>query len=271
MKKQSKNHKVPKSTRANKKGLNHQERSPKVVLVCVLKSKRDLDILTKEHWYRIPVSHAPVSHFDWLAFYQPRPFYPEDKRINYYTKVKSKKIYKRKQLLPEEEKHPRAKDMYIKINVGKIMRLRPPIKNIAPRRISFGFTTLSRLKNSKDILEIYDVIPIEEIIGGKLKDGGIQAMPQCVVSVKINSRTKPKRFRLDFAVYCNNGKIAIECDNQKSHSTPAQKSKDKEKDTLLKKDGWKVLRIQEKEVIENVEAPIKRVKKMIQKLGGQPH
>ena len=240
-----------------------------MVLVCVLKSKRDLDILKKEHWYRIPVSHAPVSHFDWLAFYQPRPFYPEDKCINYYTKVKSKKIYKRKQLLPEEEKHPRAQDMYIKINVGKIMRLRPPIKNIAPRRISFGFTTLSRLKNSKDILEVYGIFPMEKIIAEKLKEIGVRAITQCVVLIKSKPSRKPKRFRLDFAVYCKDGKLAIECDNKKAHSSPAQKSKDKEKDTLLKKDGWKVLRIREKEVIENVEAPIKRVKKMIQKLGGQ--
>ena len=148
------------------------------------------------------------------------------------------------------------------------MRLRPPKKKIGQRRISCGFTIHARLRNSKDSLEIYDVIPIEEISGGKLKDGGIQAMPQCVVSVKINSRTKPKRFRLDFAVYCQNGKIAIECDNKKAHSSPAQKNKDKQKDALLKKDGWKVLRIREKEVLENVEVPIRRVKKIIQKLGG---
>lgn len=238
-----------------------------VVLVCILKSKRDLDILLKEHWYRIPVSHSPINQFDYLAFYEPLSN-PQGKLIRYYTKVKSCKTLKRNQLLPDEKKHPRAEEPYLRIGIGNIMKLKSPIKNTAPRRISFGFTTHKQLRSAKDILEVYDIFPMEKIIGEKLKDGGIQAIPQKVISV--TAKGKSKRFRLDFAVYCRDGKIAIECDNKKAHSSPVQKSKDKEKDAFLKKDGWKVLRLQEKEVIENVEACIKRIRKIVQKLGGQP-
>ena len=291
-------------SKKNKKGLNRQGRSPKMVLICVLKNRRDLGILQKEHWYRIPASHAPVSKFNYLAFYQPKPFAPEDKRINYYTRVKSIRKIRREKLLPDEKKHPKAKELYLKIKVGNIMRLSPPIKNVAPRRISFGFTTHKKLRNAKNILEIYDIFPLEKIIGGELKKAGIKAIPQHFVKIKKrlprgSSKARTFRgFRLDFAVYCKSGKIAIECDNQKAHSSPAQKIKDRLKNRLLRRDGWRVIRIREPEIIKNFTQskaagfslrlkpslcdgspdqpsadlgpndPIIRVKKAIQKLGG---
>lgn len=248
-----------------------------MVLVCVLKSKRDLDILKREHWYRIPVSHAPVSRFDYLAFYVPRRSFQAkagqpktsrayDKCIPFYTRVKGMRKIRRDKLLPDEKKHPQAKEKYLKIRTGNIMRLKPPIKNIAPRRISFGFTTLKLLKNSKDVLEVYEVLPIEQIVAEKLKEAGIKAVPQKIVNLGRPSLPKRRFFRLDFAIYCRGGKIAIECDNQKAHSLPAQKVKDKIKDRMLKKDGWTVIRIREPEVLKDSKAPIKRVKKAVQKL-----
>lgn len=44
------------------------------VLVAVIKRKKDLEILKKRHWYRIPVKSAPKGRADYLAPYLSRGF-----------------------------------------------------------------------------------------------------------------------------------------------------------------------------------------------------
>ena len=234
----------------------------KIILVGVIKDRRDLSILLKENWYRIPVKYAPKRKFDYLAFYQPLSFGRKGKQIQYYAPVLDYKVIKRSDLLPEELEHPRAKDYYLKIQVGRAKKLAKPIKNIIPRRISFGFTTLNHLLKSKDILQLYNVTPTEPMVEDGLKESGIKAIPQYYV------RGKEKRFFLDFAIFCQKGKIAIECDNKKVHSLPSQKRKDKIKDTFLKKYGWTVIRLLEDDIISDLLGCIKRIKKAVKKLGG---
>ena len=234
----------------------------KIVLVGALKDRRDLEILFKEKWYRIPVIYAPKRQFNYLAFYQPVSFDRKGKQIQYFARVLGYQIIKRKNLLPAELNHPRAEDDYFQVRIGKMKKLALPIRNIRPRRISFGFTTLSHLLESKDILQLYNVPPTEEIIENGLKQAGIQAIAQHYLSVD------KKRFCLDFAIFCQRGKIAIECDNKKAHSSPAQQKKDKIKDNFLKGHGWKVIRLKESAVLSNLKGCLLRIQKTIQKLGG---
>ena len=261
-------------------------RKDSVVLVCILKNYRDLEVLFKERWYRIPFSHAPVRTFDYLAFYLPaqtgvvthkgasHPLHLYDKCIQYYTKVKHTNIVKRRELLPDETTHPDSNKPYLKIHIGNIMKLKSPIKNKSPRRVSFCFTTLKNLKNSKNILDVYEVFPTEKIIGDALKNAEIQSISEHTIVLQSTSHPtkiiRSVRYRLDFAIYCKKGKIAIECDNTKAHSSSIQKKKDEEKDIDLKKDYWEVIRIKEKEVVAHgTENSITRIKKVIKSLGGQ--
>jgi len=235
-----------------------QAKTSKIVLVGVLKNKRDLDILLTKHWYRIPVAHLPTRRFKYLAFYQPAIFGPEGKRIKYYARILKKKIVKRIKLLPQEPAHPRAKDYYCQFTVAQIQELAQPVRNIIPRRVIFGFTTLNHLLKSKNILQLYGVAPIEQMIENGLKQAGIKTAPQ--YSTSINK----KRFCLDFAIFCQNGKIAIECDNKKAHAGRAQKKKDKIKNAVLKQAGWTVIRLPEKKIISDLAGCLARVKKAIQ-------
>jgi len=245
----------------------------KIVLVGVIKDRRDLNVLLKENWYRIPVKHLPKRKFDYLAFYQPLSFGRKGKRIQYYAPVLDYQIIKRSDLLPEESNHPRAKNYYLKIRVGKAKKLSRPIRNIIPRRISFGFTTLNHLLKSKDILQLYNVTPSEPMVENGLKEAGIRAIPQCYVKPPhqifgSGGKGKRKRFFLDFAIFCQKGKIAIECDNKKVHSLPSQKKKDKIKDAFLRSYGWNVIRLPEDDIVSDLPGCIKRIKKAVQKLGG---
>jgi len=236
-----------------------------VVLVGVLKDKRDLNILLTRNRYRIPVAYAPRRRFDWLAFYQPASFGRQGKCIRYYASVLDYKIIRRNDLLPDETDHPKAFDYYYQIHVGEIKKLPRPIRNIIPRRISFGFTTLNRLLESKNILQLYGIPPTEQIIENVLRRAGIKAVAQYYVSEKRN------RYRVDFAVFCRQGAIAIECDNKKAHSGLGQRKKDEIKNNFLKRYGWTVIRLPEDDIVFDLATCIIKVQKAIQKLGGMSH
>ncbi len=235
----------------------------KPVLVGVLKDKRDLGILLKKRWYRIPVFYLPKKKFQYLAFYQPASFDKKGKRIEYYARLKRTKVVKRIDLLPKEPTHPRAQDEYLKCESLKIRKLSNPVKNIIPRRVSFGFTDLKTLRSAKDILELYDVAPTEQIIAKRLKQLGIETKPE--FSVSVNS----KRFRVDLAIFCKNGKIAIECDNLKAHRGKFQRKKDRVKSAALRGSGWRVIRLKERDIIENLDRCVARVQKSVRVLSGE--
>ncbi|MEX2033476.1 MAG: DUF559 domain-containing protein [Candidatus Colwellbacteria bacterium] len=227
------------------------------VLVGVLKSRNDQRILLQEHWYRIPAAFLPKRKFQYVAFYQPATFGRQGKQIDYYAKVSRRRIRKRISLLPREKDHPRAKDNYLKLEFKEVKKLLRPVKNIIPRRVYFGFTTLQDLFSARNILELYHVPPTEEIVGRYLKSHGIKFQSEFPVSVN------KKRFRLDFAIIHNGKHVAIECDNEKAHANKLQRRKDKIKDAYLRRVGWQVIRLKERDVIENIDACTARVKQVI--------
>jgi very-short-patch-repair endonuclease len=230
----------------------------KNVLVGVLKSKDDLGILLKHRWYRIPAAHLPERKFKYLAFYQPASFGKNGKRIAYYARVLRKKTVKRIKLLPKEPGHPRANDDYLKIEFSKIIKLTPAVKNIVPRRITFGFTDLKTLHSAGNILELYGVSPTEQIVEKQLKKNGIKTVKEFCVS------KNGRRYRIDLAIFSKNGKVAVECDNLKAHGTKKQIRKDKIKDSFLRRNGWRVVRLKERDIIERIDRCIKKITKAMQ-------
>ena len=229
----------------------------KIVLVSVLKSKNDRRILLRHRWYRIPVEFLPKRRFEYIAFYQPLIFGKHGKRIEYYGKVLRKKVYQRIQLLPKEPDHLRAKDDYLKVEFAELKRLPRPVRNIIPRRVFFGFTSLKNLLSARDILELYGVPATEQIVGRRLKRCGIKAASEFPI------RIRGKRFRLDFAIIRGERCIAIECDNYKAHANKPQRRKDKMKDAYLRRAGWRIIRLKERDIIENLDSCIKRIQKVI--------
>ena len=230
----------------------------KNVLVGVLKSKSDLAMLLKHRWYRIPITHLPERKFKYIAFYQPASFGKDGKRIEYYARVLKKSKAKRVKLLPKEPGHPRANDYYLKVEFSKVNRLPRAVKNIIPRRVSFGFTDIKTLLSAKDILELYGVPPTEQIVERQLKRNGIKTVKEFRVS------KNSKRYRIDLAIFSKNGKVAVECDNLKAHGTKAQRKKDRRKDSFLRTNGWRVVRLKERDIIEHPDKCIKRIKKAMQ-------
>jgi very-short-patch-repair endonuclease len=233
------------------------------VLVAVIKDRRDLGMLLKKHVYRMPVLYAPKKKADHIAFYQPSGFGRSGSCIRYYARLKGSGIAKRDQILPDEKDHPRSQEDYYLVRLGAIKSFKGPIRNRSRMRVSFGFTSLGKLLAAKDVLELFDIPPMEEMVFNALNAKGIKTFSQYGFSL-----ANKKRYRMDFAIFCKNGPLNIECDGNKWHSIKAQRIKDKKRDTMLKKCGWTILRLKEKEIVEDMNSCIKKIKKAIQGLNG---
>ncbi|MSU56320.1 MAG: DUF559 domain-containing protein [Candidatus Taylorbacteria bacterium] len=264
------------------------------VLVGVLRSREDLKILLEEKWYRIPVAFVPKKKFTHIAFYEPLTgFGKRGKRIAYYARISKREVKKRIELLPGESAHPRAEQDYVKFSFRKVEKLSKPIRNVIPRRVSFGFTDLKILRSARDILQLYHVAPTEQIIERELHRLGVPVTPQYRLSLnspfvkgstasswggisspsfkegdKRGSSENLKHYRLDLAVFCKDGNLAIECDNRKAHSSKIQKLKDKQKDLALKTLGWRVIRLTEADILGDLDVCISRIYKGVTLLGG---
>ncbi len=243
-------------------GIRRKQTPEETVLVGVLKSQRDYNVLFRERWYRIPAASLPKRAFRYLAFYQPTAFQKGGKRITYYARVLGARPRKRRTLLPQESKHPRVDEPYVQIRVGNIRTLAHPILNAFPRRVTFGFTTLRRLLGARNLFQLYDVAPTEQIVQRLLRRSRIPAVPQYAVA---DAR---HRYRLDFAVFCAQGPIAIECDNRKAHAGRRQRKKDAAKDAFLRRRGWTIIRLSEQEITKHAERCLLFVQRAVRKLGG---
>jgi very-short-patch-repair endonuclease len=234
-----------------------------LVLVGVVNRRKDLGIALNRHWYRIPIKYAPKRKAKFLALYQTRIFRKEGKSINYYAPIQHFSLTSRRELLPEEKSHSRVNQAYYKLHLGPLRQLSQKIRNKSRRRINFGFTTLPKLFKSREISQLFDIKPLEEIMRKLLQRKKIKAIDEYLLTENEN-----RRYRLDFALFCRKGKIDLECDNEKWHSLPSQKIKDRKRDLYLKRHGWTILRFEGNRIVNNPNYCIEVLNKAVRKLGG---
>lgn len=210
------------------------------VLVAYLPSPKDLAIALGQGWYRIPVAHAPAiltsGKATHIAFYQPRAFGDDRYTVRWYSPITSLVIRKRSELLPGEALHPHAQQDYYAVGCGSMQQLPAPIPCKRPRRIIFFPTTLKKLFTAKDINQLFNDSPLENLLWQALKEADIPAERQ--FDVRVGARW----FKLDFAVFCKTMNIDIECDGEAHQRSAVEVEKDKQRGNLLAAEGWNVLR-----------------------------
>lgn len=238
-------------------------RGQKLVLVGVVNRREDLETALKRRWYRIPVRRAPRRRPDFVAFYQTLAFGGEGKAICYYASAKRFSVTTRRKLLPGERDHPRAGEKYYRVELGRPRKTPRRIENRTRRRVTFGFTTLRKLLRAGEVSYLFDISPIEEIMRRALRKERIPAAHEyCVVH---KGRV---RYRLDFAILCKRGQVAVECDSEKWHLQRAQRIRDRRRDLWLRNRGWTVLHFAGADIRENLGNCVKTVRRTIRSLGG---
>lgn len=237
-----------------------------LVLIGVVNRKVDLEHLRKDLWYRIPGHLSFRRSPRYLAIYPTARCGSGGGGISFYSPIRRITRTRRIDILPEEERHPRAEDWYWKFELGPIRKLPRRIENRLRRRIIFGYTTVERLIQVHEIGELFGIPPLEEIMRRALLKAEITATPQFCVMEK-----KRCRYRIDFAIFCLKGKIALECDHSRWHQRPARKKKDRERDRWLKRGGWTVIHLNEDHIINNPIEAIELIYIQIGILGGLPY
>ncbi|PIU17711.1 MAG: hypothetical protein COT18_12575 [Elusimicrobia bacterium CG08_land_8_20_14_0_20_59_10] len=235
----------------------------KTALIAVIKAPRDLEIAARDHWYRIPLKKAPKRYFTHIAFYQPACFKPCGKRIEYYAKVAGCSTGRREDLLPGEPAHPAARRLYLRYSLGPLLKLPAAVLNTSGSRIFFGYAPLKRLARAGDVLAVFNVFSLENIMCRALKAAGLEFLREHVIL-----RAAKVKYRLDFAIFCKRGKLDIECDGRGWHSAPAQRARDGRRDKWLQRSGWITLRFGGHEVLCNLPGCLREIRTAIKNLGG---
>jgi very-short-patch-repair endonuclease len=235
-----------------------------LMLIAIVNNKRDLHIAQTQHWYRIPVKSAPknLEEMGYIAFYQTRAFGKQKWSISYWAEIKKISIVTRSELLPLEDDHPRADELYYKVDIGELNRLDKPITGRRGRRIVFIPTTLEKFRKAKEINDLFDESPLEDKLWEYFKRSGVNAERQFYVA---EERSK---YFLDFAIFCDEGKIDVECNGDTWHSQTETIASDNERNNFLTSRGWSVLRFSSKQINQNAADCLNEVKYTADRLGG---
>jgi very-short-patch-repair endonuclease len=242
------------------------------VLVAIVNNVEDMGLAREAGWYRIPVASARK----WLAgrwpprllaFYQTKIFGPEAYAVNYCAAVRGTRIVSRMDLFPDTPpNHPKANRRYYQLLLGDLQPLPEPIVSRRLRRIVFIPTTFEKFEAAVEINDLWDESPLEDRLWAILKQARIRAERQ--YPVEINDQS----YFLDFALFCNDGKIDVETDGDTWHIGPQPAFEDRQRDNNLASRGWQVLRFNTTEIHEHpVDYCVSKVMDTINRLGGLDH
>ncbi len=169
------------------------------VLVAYVPRPSDFDLIRREGWYRIPQRSAPKGlHAEVIAFYFGAAFGEQKYAIHYYARNAGHELARRRDLLPDEADHPRADEVYYKVQLGPLQRLAQPIVSLRWRRLTFVHTTWDRFQDATEINDLFiEGGPYVDRLYATLKERGISADrdyrvneegPEYVVALSVPTR-----------------------------------------------------------------------------------
>ena len=234
------------------------------VLVAIMNNQRDFGLLREELWYRVPVNTAPRRWPPrWLAFYQTKIFGDEAFAVNYYGRVRSIRVVRRRELFPQEPPNPKSDRRYYQVHLQSLERLEHPVISPRWRRIVFIPTTWQKFMQAREINDLFDDSPLEDRLWTELKNQKIPAERQWDVNIG------KAWYKLDFALFCAEGKIDVETDGDTWHADPKRIPEDNRRDNDLEVSGWHVLRFNGLQIREQMsDYCVPKITKMINRLDG---
>jgi hypothetical protein len=175
------------------------------VLVAIMTSPADLALARDEGWYRIPQERVPKGVVaEYLAFYLGRAFGDQKWAIHYYARKQGHELVRRRDLFPDELDHPRADDVYFKIQLGPLQQLPRPILSLRWRRITFIHTTWDRFVDASEINDLFvEGAPYVDRLYYALREAGI--LPER----RYRIREGDTQYLADIAVPCEQGTVGI--------------------------------------------------------------
>lgn len=147
------------------------------VLVAYVPEPKDFRRIQKDGWYRIPVQYAPKGLYaEYIAFYFGSRFGGQKWAVHYFARNLGHELTTRRALIPSQPDHPRADDLYYKVQLGPVIHRSEPILSLRWRRITFIHTTWDRFQDAAEINDLFvEGDPYVDRLYATLKESGIQA------------------------------------------------------------------------------------------------
>ncbi len=233
-------------------------------LIAVLNNRADLERARAEHWYRIPVHAAPdgLQSIRWIAFYLTKAFGPEKWSIRHWAAVLEIQRTTRLELLPAEVAHPRRQNLYYRLGLGPLQLRSAAILSRRRRRIVF---IPSIWKKFTEALEINDLVhgsPLEDRLWAAFKQEQIPAERQWWEGDEVT------RYCLDFALFCPERNIDVECDGDTWHINRESAAHDNSRNNFLEQRGWHVLRFNTAQLTNDLPGCVRNVTTLVNRCGG---
>jgi len=233
----------------------------------LINNPTDLKILREEFWYRVPEKKLTPSlikdkSLEYIAFYLGAKFKENGKQVKYYAKVNSIELVQRFELFPDEVYNVNSNNYYYKIGIVELKELSTPILSKKPRFVLFIKSNLNNFLQAKEINDLFVESPIEEKLWKEFKNNMIVAERQ------LYTKLRGKVFYIDFAIFCNKTKLAVECDGDTYHTDKQDVKNDKIRDNILRSGGWTVMRYHTDKIMYSTESVISEVKETINYYGG---
>ena len=168
----------------------------------------------------------------------------------------------RSEILPAQPNHPNADKDYYVVGCKDLQELPRVVPSRKPRRLLFIPTTLEKLLTAPEINFLFSESPLEELMWAELLRASIPAERQHDITVG------RLRFKLDFAVFCKERNIDIECDGDKYHMSPEAVERDKRRSNALTSHGWADLRFTTTQLTTEMPATMSLVGETINRYGG---
>lgn len=233
------------------------------VLVAVMNNRSDFERARDEGWYRIPLKRAPRRiAAEYLAFYLTGAFGDEGCAVNYYAPVRRFQVVPHADLLPNEPDHPRATDMYYKIEIGPLQQLPTPVTSPRLRRVTFIPTTLGRLLAAREVNDLWQRDDVQQRLWAALREAGLLA------EYRFQLGEPPNETLIDFALFCRDGRIAVLCETTPDPDPDLRERRPREYDLMA--GGWQVMQFSAHQVNDDITGCVERVTALVQQLGGQP-
>ena len=168
----------------------------------------------------------------------------------------------RRDLIPEFD-NPKSDRQYYKVLLQSVERLTAPIRSTRRRRLVFVPTTWQKFSTAQAINDLFADSPVEDRLWDEFKRLKIDAERQWEV------KNNDDFYKLDFALFCKEGKIDVEVDGDQWHHNRERAPRDNLRNNELESVGWHVLRFAAKTVRESLEKEcIRKIETTIDHLKG---
>lgn len=201
-----------------------------------------------------------------LALYQTKSFDDEKYSVRWWGEVSNIERKKRIEILPDESANPKAQEEYFVIYVDKFKQLDEPIISPIPRRNPFIITTDKHLFSARNFNDLFYGSPLEETLWNALRHEGIPVQREFMVSRTVAK--KKTTYYLDFAMFCKDVNIAIECDGAAYHNSTEAIEYDKDRDVKVQNMRFAVYRFTTDKIMNHLAETVRHIKQAVKQYGG---